>query len=91
MNKKPKISIVHNKKGRIFDPYPNIVIQKIEEKLLQHNITIIRGQAVEITEKHLILSNERKIPYDYIIWATGAKAPSICNELGVELSKNNFF
>lgn len=88
MNKKAEISIIHDSKQRIFGHYPMGVIEKIESKLNQYNISVIRGRAIEVTDKFVVLSDERQIPYHYIIWATGANAPEICSYLGVELSKN---
>jgi selenide,water dikinase len=65
------------------------VSNKVTSKLNEKNIKIQNSSYVQkITKETVFLSNEKQIPYDLIIWATGAAPPALNN--GTNLEKDQY-
>mgnify|MGYP005996561771 CR=1 FL=1 len=83
-NHVPDITIIHAGEKRIFEDVSSSVSSNIHAKLKEHGIKVKRGKAIGVQEK-LLLSDGKELPYDYLVWATGAKPSGVLSDLGVDL------
>jgi len=82
----PELTLIHSGRDRIFDERGAMTVNNIHSKLEEHSIRVIgSAKAVSVSSSHVTLSSEREIPYDYLLWATGAQAPPVLKNLGVAL------
>ncbi len=63
------------------------VSRNIHHSLKEKRIAVYQGKCVKVTKTHVTLeANEtRDLPYDLLVWATGAEAPDVLKNTGLQL------
>lgn len=63
------------------------VSRNIHHSLKEKRIAVYQGKCVNVTKSHVTLeSNETvDLPYDLLVWATGAEASSVLRNTGLQL------
>lgn len=86
----PEITLIHGGDKRIFEEYGPFVSSNVYKKLEEHHITIVQDKAIEVKEDKLVLNSKKELEFDYLVWATGAKAPNVLQNTGLTLDDNGY-
>ena len=88
MELKPKLTLIHAGSDLIFDDRGSMTVNNVHSKLEEHAIRVIgNAKAESVSATHVTLSSKREVPYDYLLWSTGAQAPPVLKNIGVDLGK----
>lgn len=67
------------------------VSRNIHHSLKEKRIAVYQGKCVKVSQTHVTLeSNEtRDLPYDLLVWATGAEASDVLKNTGLQLGTSH--
>ncbi|WP_027186399.1 NAD(P)/FAD-dependent oxidoreductase [Desulfovibrio inopinatus] len=78
----PDVTLVAGR--QLLPSFPERVCTLAAANLFKRNITLLQGvRAVQLTEDELVLSDERRLPYDVVFLAMGVAPPALFTNAGV--------
>eukprot|EP01124_Arcella_intermedia_P010917 TRINITY_DN17417_c0_g1_i2.p1 TRINITY_DN17417_c0_g1~~TRINITY_DN17417_c0_g1_i2.p1 ORF type:complete len:217 (-),score=56.27 TRINITY_DN17417_c0_g1_i2:50-700(-) len=74
-------------------PVPSMgyfVISSVMERLKERDIQFKTGYCLKVTENEIWLDDTSKLPFDLLVWATGAEAHPVVLNLDLQLDEDNW-
>jgi selenide,water dikinase len=77
--------------ARVLPGYGDAFIERIQDEAARREIRIVTGRRAERLDEHaVVLDDGSRLPYDFVVWATGAVGPAVFQGTGLPLDDKGF-